>query len=888
MLSKSELIKGFSKDYKKYYSTALFESEGFERKKCRECGMFFWTTDSDRELCGDSAHEPYSFIRENPSSVGYEEFWNRFSDFFKKNGHAVIGRYPVVSRWRPDLYFTIAGIQDFQRIENGKMSFEYPANPLLVPQMCMRFSDIANVGVTGRHLTSFMMANQTSFNYPKEGYWRDRTIKINYEYLTKVLGADKDAITYIEDVWAMGDFSEFGPSLEFYSKGLELGNNVFTEFEYDGVKTNELEGKVVDVGWGFERLIWYYTGEPTLYDAVFRNQLRYIYDNAHFSPDKGMYYRVAPALGGMDLTDSKVQKSESDIAKMAGIHKDDYTKIIKPMQAAYAIADHTRTLLFAISDGALPSNVGGGYNLRVILRRVFDFIDRYKIDIDVIKLMEMHADEVMNLYKGLRSNMDEINEIVSIERERYTNTKASARKIVSTIIEKKEELTAGRLRLLYESNGITPEFISAVALERGVRIDMPDEAYFDIINGDFAKKEKRRDPIVIDTKGLEKTEQLFYSFVSAVEAKVVRIEGNIVVLDRSPFYPEGGGQEADNGTVGGIRVADVASLDGVILHLLAEKPNFSEGEQVKCAVDIDRRIRLMAHHTATHLINASARSVLGEHAWQEGARKGPTKAHIDLSHYEKLSDEQTRRIEDIANGHILRGIKVKMQEMDRKAAESKYGFGIYQGHGVPASRLRIVTIHDLKGNLIDAQACGGLHIMDRETMIGLIKIVSSSRPHDGIVRLDFVAGPAALHYINSMEDTLNGIAKASGIDLDKLGKGIEQQVMELQRYRKEYRNMADELAGYIAEKMVKESRSDVIRAELGYDRLMLRSIATKIVESDEKLAVVLWNRTGEYVCIAGSRSGKSADEVLRAEASKARVTLVGGGSKRIAEGRVGG
>ena len=270
MLNKEQLRSEFSKTPNKYYVTETFKKEGFERKTCKLCGKSFWTVDNERELCGDPAHEPYSFIKDKPKSVEYIEFWNKFSNFFKKEGHAIVDSYPVVSRWRQDLYFTIAGIQDFQRIEGGKMNFEYPANPLVVPQICMRFNDISNVGITGRHFTSFMMANQTVFNYPKEGYWRDRTIELNFKFLTEVLGIDKKDMTYIEDVWAMGDFSEFGPSLEFFSKGLELGNNVFTQFEYFNGKTRELSSKVVDVGWGFERLLWYHCGTQTAYDAVFK------------------------------------------------------------------------------------------------------------------------------------------------------------------------------------------------------------------------------------------------------------------------------------------------------------------------------------------------------------------------------------------------------------------------------------------------------------------------------------------------------------------------------------------------------------------------------------------------------------------------------------------
>ncbi|MEM3845830.1 MAG: alanine--tRNA ligase-related protein [Candidatus Parvarchaeota archaeon] len=193
-LSKESLTEQFSKDYKKYYSVELFERKGFTRRKCKVCGNYFWSI-GDRDVCENPIHTQYSFFKDRPKSMSYTDFWKRFAEFFRKKGHSIINRYPVVSRWRPDLYFTIADVQDFQRLENGRISFEYPTNPLIVPQICLRFTDIENVGVTGRHFTGFMMAGQKAFNYPNEGYWRDKTIELNFEFLTKVLGiGEKDIV----------------------------------------------------------------------------------------------------------------------------------------------------------------------------------------------------------------------------------------------------------------------------------------------------------------------------------------------------------------------------------------------------------------------------------------------------------------------------------------------------------------------------------------------------------------------------------------------------------------------------------------------------------------------------------------------------------------------
>ncbi|HVC58267.1 MAG TPA: alanine--tRNA ligase [Candidatus Acidoferrales bacterium] len=888
MLNKDELRANFSKEPKKYYEVKTFKDEGFERRQCKGCSKYFWTVDSDRKFCGDSSHEPYTFMKPKMTNVTYADFWKRFSDFFKKEGHEIIEKYPVVSRWRQDLYFTIASIQDFQRLENGKINFEYNANPLLVPQICMRFNDIPNVGVTGRHFTAFMMPGQHAFNYPKEGYWRDRTIELNYNLLTSVLGVKKKDLTYVEDTWAMGDFSEFGPSLESFANGLELVNSVFTQFEYADGKVKELNAKVVDVGWGFERLMWFYSGAQTAYDVVFKNQLDYIYKTAGIKPDHKIYAKVAGALGTVDASEvTDVEAVEKRLIKSSGITEREYFETIKPMQAAYAIADHTRTLLFAISDGALPSNVGGGYNLRIILRRAFDFIDRYAPGIDVMKIMESHSSDLVKVYKDIQDSLDEISEVVDVEKKRYDNTKSSAMKIVNTIVEKKEKLTKERARTLYESHGITPDFIKSIAESKKVKLDVPEELYNEMIKGDFAGKKKEPKNMDIETEDLPKTEKLFYdNFATEAESKVLRTKGAFVILDKTPFYAESGGQEADRGTIEGNKVVDVQSINGVIVHVLEKSTAMKTGAKVKCAVDKERRLRLMAHHTATHLVSAAARSILGKHAWQEGAKKSPDKAHIDISHYERLTEKQVREIEARANSYITHGIKVSVDELGRNDAERKYGFSIYQGHGVPASKLRIVKVTDLKGKLIDAEACGGLHLATSESSIGIIKIVSASRIHDGINRLEFVAGPAAYEYINRMEDSINSIATAAGVDRDKLDAGMAAKLEELRIYRQKYESAEAELCGFLAEQISTSSKSKEAVKELEYDRKMLRKIATLFVEKNPDKAILIHNKELECVAISGEESTVDALELIKATAAKMKKKFNGGGSKRIAEGRI--
>ncbi|MGI0100133.1 MAG: alanine--tRNA ligase [Candidatus Micrarchaeaceae archaeon] len=886
MLSKERLREEFSDDPGKYYSTKTFKAEGFERKRCSACGKYFWTADGERHLCGDPSHEPYTFIKDKPLHISYSDFWKRFSKFFSDSGHEVIEKYPVVSRWRQDLYFTIASIQDFQRIENGKISFEYNANPLLVPQICMRFNDIANVGLTGRHMTSFMMAGQHAFNYPSEGYWRDRTVELNYKLLTNLLGIKKKDLTYIEDVWAMGDFSEYGPCLESFSKGVELVNSVFTQFEYSNGKVSELKGKVVDVGWGFERLMWFYTGAETIYDAVFEKEMDYIYKSTGARIDRKLYAKVAPLFGSLDATESKdAARMEMDILDRSGIDAQDYHSTIKPMQASYAIADHTRSLLFAINDGALPSNVGGGYNLRIILRRVLDFVEQYKMDIDLIKLIELHAKDLKPLYKDIEDSIGELNEVISVERKRYGNTKEQALRIVTQILSKNERLTDEKARTLYESNGITPDFINSVAESKGVKMDIPEEAYNAIIKGDFAARRKEKRAFAIDTDGMPDTEKLYYKGDSESKSKVLAVKGDNVILDATPFYPEGGGQDADRGTIGSAAVRDVQNSGGVIVHVMDGNVSFKKGSTVHCMVDTERRTRLMAHHTATHLVSAAARAVLGKHAWQEGAHKGPDKAHIDVSHYERLSDAQIQRIEDTANSYITHGIRVSVHEMSRNDAESRFGFSIYQGHGVPGKRLRIITVSDTLGNVIDAEACGGLHISGMESVVGLIKITSSSRIHDGINRIEFVAGPAAQEHLDRIGSSIDSISRLAGIDKDKLSTGLSEKLEELKLYREKYDKAERELAAYIAKELEKSEGKTVIR-QMEQGSHTLRRTCMLFIEANKERSVVLYNSEGYGIAAAGTESKVSALELMNGSASKLGMSFRGGGSRRMAEGKL--
>ena len=887
-LDKNELRKEFGKDYDSYYSTELFREEGFERRQCKACGKNFWSS-SERELCDDPEHTPYTFFKEKPSPIGYVDFWKKFSDFFSKNGHAVIDRYPVVSRWRQDLYFTIASIQDFQRIENGAMSFEYGANPLIVPQICLRFPDIENVGVTGRHFTSFMMAGQHAFNYPAEGYWRDRTIDLNYKFLTGMLGVKKENLVYSEDVWAMGDFSEFGPCLESFSNGVELVNSVFTQFEAHDGKAKELPSMVVDVGWGFERLLWFHTGFDNAYDAVFHPVIEKSKARLPFELERDHFRKFAGYASELDVTEKgDYGKKVSAILSKTGISQHDYEKKIKPMQSYYAVLDHVRTLLFAISDGALPSNIGGGYNLRVILRRAFSFIKEYGMDFSVEDIAAIHAEELKGLYPELGENLGILSEVAEVERQRYARTTENASRIIQNLIQKKAKIGREQLKVLYESNGITPELVASAAAKNGIEIESSDGAYADLLKSDFAEK-KKAFKIKADLESLPNTEPLYYTLATGSESEILHSEDKMVVLDSTPFYPEGGGQEADHGSINGFEVEDVQKVGGVIVHIMKDSvtgnARLSKGATAICAVEIERRNRLMAHHTSTHLMSAAARSILGKHAWQEGTRKSFDKAHIDVSHYDKLEASQINKMEEYVNSAITSGMKVKIEHMERGKAEKEFGFSIYQGHGMPTKSMRMVVIRDLHGNLIDAEACGGLHVSGREYSIGMVKVISTSRIHDGVDRIEFAAGNAALDYFRKVHSELSGAAKALNSEMFGLAEKEVHIKEENRKLAKQLSETSERISSMIAENIMASQSNNQgdasISVELDESLEIMRKSLSLLVSKNSGIVAIATNKKGETICMAGPESKHSAIDFIR---EKYGPRFRGGGSRAFAEG----
>ena len=761
-MDKKEILSKFSTDPERYYKVKLFDDERFERKSCATCKRFYWTIDENRVNCPDHSDDTYSFIGNPPTAkrFDYTQAWKEVESFFVKNGHTSVNRYPVVCRWRDDLYFTIASIVDFQRVMGSKVVFEFPANPLVVPQTCLRFKDLENVGVTGRHFSSFCMIGQHSIPN-SNGYWKDECVDLDYRLLTEQFGIDKKEVVFVEDVWEGG--GSFGSSLEFFVNGLELGNAVFTEFQGDLSNYKTLDQQIIDMGAGLERFAWLTMGTPTAYDCCFGPITNNLLQQAGIDTNDELLVTYFTKIAKYLEQFSDLSEVRKHAIKSAGLSDEQINKIITPLEGVYLIVDHIRTLIFAISDGALPSNVGGGYNLRMMLRRIISTMNRLSLKFDMGEMVDMQIDYLKNTYPELEKTREDIKTIIGIESDRYENSKLRMEKIVSNLNQKP---TVDDLIRLYESDGVTPDYLK----EMKVISDIPSTFYSKLSELHQSKKQKEQDQVSLE--GLPDTELLYYGDdPKEFDANVLKSFDKYVVLDKTSFYARGGGQEPDHGTIENFEVIDVSKHGNIIIHELKNGIP-KEGSTVPCVVNSKRRDDITKNHTSTHILNSSSRSVLGSWVWQHSAFKEEDHARLDITHHSALTDDEITKIEDLANSIVEKNIPVTIENFDRGTAEQKYGFKIYQGGIVPVKSIRIVSIKDF-----DIEACGGTHVKQTDE-IELIKITRTKRIQDGVVRIEFVSGDTALDYVKRHDADL--IKKSSELkDKTELKEKRQEQKQEL-------------------------------------------------------------------------------------------------------------
>ncbi|MBD3304272.1 alanine--tRNA ligase [Candidatus Woesearchaeota archaeon] len=827
-----------TKDHERHYPVKTLKAMGFARKQCK-CGQWFWTVNKDQKICGEPACSGgFRFIGDSPAKkkLDYIQVWKEYARIHKKLGYTPVKRYPVVARWNPTTEFTIASIAAFQPfVVSGEV--EPPANPLVIPQFCLRFSDIDNVGVTG-HFVGFVMLGEHAFVAPKQ-YNINKYLKDHLTWLQDGMGIPLNELTVHEDAWAGG--GNFGPCVEFFSRGLEVSNQVYMQYENTPEGQDELKIKVLDMGQGHERAAWFTQGLPTAYDATFPTVIEKLKKKTKVKIDAEFMQKFVPLSPYLNVQEAQdIEKAWQDVAKKLGMKTEELKQKIMPIVSLYTIAEHSRALLVALTDGALPSNVGGMHNLRVILRRCLGFIDKQKWDVDLAEVCKWHAEYLKPLFPELSENLEGIRKIIFVEKEKYKATKKKTQEIIKRVLEKK--IDTDELIELYDSNGIPPELIRNEAEKLGKKIKIPDNFYALVAKKheqeEQATTTEREEKIKIPSDTPE-TQPTYFDDWEKTEfrAEVLAIIGNNVILDRTGFYPVSGGQMNDTGTIAGVPVVDVFKQEHYIVHVMSEKPKFHKGDPVVGKIDYERRRQLTQHHTATHIVNAAARKILGNHVNQASARKDTKKAYLDITHYQGITDEELKQIEKEANKIVQKAIPLKLSFMPRTKAEQEYGMRLYQGGAVPGKFIRVV---DIPG--VDVEACGGTHL-NNTIEAEEIKLLKTAKVKDGVVRIIFAAGHAAKQKEKAQDELVAKLAKMLDVKPSQIPTRAQELFEKWKKARKAVSkkkkiNVKDLELEWTEEykgEDILEKTAEAIKSQVSHLEKTLTRFKTELDEFKEKL-----------------------------------------------------
>jgi alanyl-tRNA synthetase len=811
---------------------AVFHENGFVRKQCTITSLWFWTTDEERVTCGDTTEDEYSFIGA-PLIQGYpmrgkalkDAMRETFLKFFEEREHTRVNPYPVLARWRDDIHLTIASIADFQpHVTSGEV--EPPANPLTISQPCIRLTDVDAVGRSGRHLTTFEMMAHHVFNRPDEGrmfYWMEECVRFCHDLLTDALGIDAGEITYVENPWCGG--GNAGAAVEVIVGGLELATLVFMnmeehpegDVELKGDRYREMPLQIIDTGYGLERFGWAAAGTPTIYESIYPESTSWLKDLAQFStitaqwPDLDLdallgemsrlngIMNIEPGVDAEQLRSTFIRRLAE---RGVEVTSEQFSAVTEPLAKIYAIPDHLHALCNMLGDGLVPSNAKAGYLARMLARRTLRLRDELNLTVSLAELAQHHID--VNLGGAIMKQTHAgLLGILELEEARYGEMLRKGGNVINTQLKQlpkdAERIPDETLFNMNDSHGLAPDMAvnlarkagwASVSVRTGFAAEMAER------HAKMAKKAAQSveaKPLVDEIPILPSTQLLYYDDVQQQE-----FDGSVlaclpligedtpdgathaIILDKTCFYPEGGGQEGDFGALKTAAtqcsVLDTRKVGDHVLHLVDGA--FDTGDLVHGSIDWKRRKQLMDHHTAVHIVGGAARQVLGPHVYQAGANKSAEMARLDITHFSRLTRSDLDAIEALANEVLVQVQRTEKTELNRKDADKKYGFDLYQGGAPKGSSIRILRIADH-----DIQACGGTH-HDEPGQIGSIRIVRSAAVQDGVERLHIVAGQAALNYAHEQDQILRQMSALYGVPNGDLARTSERFYAEWKDQRK--------------------------------------------------------------------------------------------------------
>ncbi|WP_042501622.1 alanine--tRNA ligase [Thermaerobacter marianensis] len=812
------------------------------------------------------------------------EIRRRFLRFFERHGHTIVPSSSLIPKDDPTLLFTNAGMVQFKDVFTGKEKVPYKR--ATTAQKCMRaggkHNDLENVGKTARHHTFFEMLGNFSFG----DYFKRDAIHFAWTFLTEELGLPKErlwATIYREDdeafqlwqevtgipasrivrlgekdnFWAMGDTGPCGPCSEIvYDRGeefrceaetcaigacdcdrwLEIWNLVFMQFNRDETGRMEpLPRPSIDTGMGLERIASVMQGVASNFDTdLFRPLIRAV----------------------EELTGRRYEEGE-------------------PGFPFRVIADHARACTFLIAEGVLPSNEGRGHVLRRILRRAVRFGRILGIQEPFLYRLVDTVGEVMGgAYPEVRQRADYVARVIRGEEERFFRTLDQGMAILAEVIERARARGDGVIRgeeafVLYDTYGFPLDLTVDAAEEAGLRVDREGFEQAMAVQRQRARAAREvaegwdpgsplalalaDEPATVFT-GYERLEdegtvRLLVRGDQPVERARAGEEVG-VVLDRTPFYAERGGQVGDTGWLEApgarLEVLDTQPLPGGrFLHKArVVEGTVTVGDRVQGRVDAARRAAIMRNHTATHLLHAALKRVLGDHVNQAGSLVAPDRLRFDFTHFEAPTPDQLRAIEDEINGVILAGVPVRwywtsLEEALEAGAMALFG----EKYG---REVRVVQIGDYSLEL-----CGGTHVASTSD-IGLFKFTAEGSVAAGVRRVEAVTGWSSLEYLRQREAVLQRLAGTLRVPVDDLPERLEALVEAHRDLERQLRQLRGRLARQAADGLLAEAP---VAAGV---RVIVGELPVDDAEVLRETADYLRQRAGEAAVLLGARSGDRA------------------------------
>ena len=797
----------------------------------------------------------------------------KFIEFFESKNHKHFESASLI----PDdqtLLLTVAGMVPFKPYFLGQK--EAPTPRVTTFQKCIRTNDLENVGRTARHHTFFEMLGNFSFG----DYFKKESIKWSYEFITEVLKLEKDRlwVTVFEtddeaeelwvsecnfprerivrfgeedNWWAAGPTGSCGPCSEIYvDLGVKFGGDENSRLGDEGTDNRFIE-------------IW---------NLVFTEWNRM--EDGHLEPLPKKNIDTGAGLERITaVVQGKANNFETDlifpiIEEMGKISGAKYGEDPKKDFSLKVIADHSRAVTFLVNDGVIPSNEGRGYVLRRILRRAIRHGRLLGVnDLFLYKIVDTIVELMKGAYPDLVENVKHIKKVIKIEEEKFSNTLDSGIQQVMAAIEEAKKNGEGRLTgevtfKLYDTYGFPYELTEEICEENGILIyknefdQKMEEQKEKARNSREVVMEKGQDAFIeafFDEHG--KTE--FTGYTSSEEtAKILHVskldeEGMyMIITDRTPFYAESGGQQADNGVIEGNgalgQVVDVQKQKNIFMHtvkVLNGVHNFLEETEVKLSVNRSRRDAISKNHSATHLLQKALREILGTHVQQAGSLVAPDRLRFDFNHYEAMTEEELEKVERLVNAKIAEALPADIKLMSMDEAKKTGAMALFGDKY--ESVVRVVSFGDFSTEL-----CGGIHVSN-VSQIGLFKIVSETGVAAGVRRIEAKTGFHAYEVVKEMERTIKNVADSLKTDVNKVEEKAEKNAEDLRAALKEIEELKSKIAGFEAGNLFEQAE------EINGVKVLVKGFENKESDSLREIVDKAKDKLGSCIVVLGANNGKA-------------------------------